>query len=102
MTAERLQCVVPGCKHTRGDRKDDPVRPGMEWICGDHWNTVPAFLRRRKSRLYRRYRRAFGDNGYWLYPPGSPDRLTAARLDRMCRASWSICRRAAIERGVGI
>lgn len=100
---DRLCCCVPGCRRTRGQRKGEPpITAGMEWICGDHWKLVPTFLRQRKSRLGRRYRRAFGDTPYWQYPAGSPDRLAAVKLDRMCGRAWEICKRAAIERALGI
>lgn len=96
-------CEVPGCRRSRGQHKGEPpIREDEEWICGEHWKAVPSFLRRRKSRLARRYRRAFGDTPFWQFPAGSPDRLASFKLDKMLRMSWAICKRAAIERAVGI
>jgi hypothetical protein len=63
---------------------------------------VSTVLRRRKSRLFRRYRHLYGDNGFWHFPPGSPKRLAAIKLDRLCRKAWERCKRAAIERAAGI
>jgi hypothetical protein len=51
----RIKCCVPFCNASRGDRKDDPVRPGMEWICSKHWQLVSRELKRRRSRLRRRH-----------------------------------------------
>ncbi|RWB32138.1 MAG: hypothetical protein EOQ42_33510 [Mesorhizobium sp.] len=91
----RVHCVVPFCRRTR--------KPGCsEWICGPHWLGISVHLRRRKSRLDRRYRRLFGNNGFWTYPPGSPPRLQAVKLDRLCDLAWDRCKRAAIERAAGI
>jgi hypothetical protein len=50
----------------------------------------------------RRYKRLFGNEGYWAFPGGSPKRLLAARLDRGFEKAWAICKRAAIERAVGL
>lgn len=99
----RLHCVVPGCNHTRGQRKgESPITDQTEWICAKHWMAVPAHMRRRKSTMYRRYRKHFGDTPFWQFEAGSPDRLHSARLDRACRLAWALCKRAAIERGLGI
>src|SRR5262249_21584816 len=92
---ERTYCCVPYCRHT--SRKFT-----SEWICGEHWRGVPKASRRRLSMVRRRYRRRFGDNGFWEYPAGSPDRLPAVRLDRLWRWCWERCKRIAIERGVGL
>lgn len=101
--ADRLQCVVPGCSRTRGQRKGEPpIREGEEWVCGHHWALVPAFLRRRRSRLKHLYRRAYGGEPYWRFSAGSAPRVAAVRLDRMLRQSWALCKRAAIERAVGL
>lgn len=99
----RLNCAVPGCKRTRGQRKgENPIRESDEWICGPHWQAVPAYIRRRKTKLFQRYRRGFGDNAFWKYPPGSEQRLAALRLDKLCGQAWTLAKRAAIERGVGL
>jgi hypothetical protein len=92
---DRLSCSVPFCRRTI---KDD----GGEWICQRHWMAVSPTMRRRKYLFFRRYKKRFGRNGYWLYPAGSPDRLEAVRLDRLCRKAWEACKRAAIERAAGI
>lgn len=52
----RLLCIVPFCPHTRGDRKGDPVREGMEWICGSCWRRTSLTWRRRYALFKRRDR----------------------------------------------
>lgn len=98
----RARCLVPFCNHTRGDRKNSPVHEGMEWICGQHWRAVPRILRHQLSLAYRAYKRRFGANGYWAYPPGSPERLEAVRLDREYLRAWGTCKAAACEAAGGI
>lgn len=93
----RCSCLVPGCNHTKRFE-----RPDIEWVCADHWRLVPPWLRRRKSRLFARYRRLFGDEPFWKFPPGSERRLAAVRMNRLLEAVWRICRRAAIERSMGL
>lgn len=94
---ERLSCCVPFCKRTRHNREGY-----SEWICGDHWRNVSKTLRRRKAKVYRLYRCRFGDNSFWCYPGGSPQRLEAVKLDRICGKVWQACKRQAIERAVGL
>jgi len=94
MADERVPCCVPFCRRT--------IKGRGEWICGNHWPAVSTVLRRRKARLFRRYRYLYGDNGFWHFPPGSPKRLAAIKLDRLCRKAWERCKRAAIERAAGI
>jgi hypothetical protein len=53
----RVNCIIPFCRRTRGDRKGDPVTPDMEWICGEHWKSVPRQYRRVWGRIRRRWRR---------------------------------------------
>lgn len=96
--SDRLSCCVPFCKRTRHNREGY----SSEWICGPHWRAIRPALRRRKSFIFRRYKRRFGRNGYWAYPAGSPDRLEAVRLDRLCDKVWDSCKKAAIERAAGI
>lgn len=92
---DRTPCCVPFCRRSCKGQWSD-------WICGPHWMAVPARVRRIKYRAFRRYRRRFGDNGWWHYPPGSPDRLEALRLERLCNWAWSLCKKMAIERAAGI
>lgn len=96
--AERISCCVPFCRRTI--KCEGPGN--YEWICGKHWMLISPTLRRRKYRLFRLYRRLFGDNGYWAYPAGSPKRLEAVRLDRLCDKAWDRCKAVAIERAAGI
>lgn len=95
--ADRIACCVPMCSRTRHNREGFG-----EWICGPHWGQVPVRLRSRKSRLFRLYRRRYGNNGFWAYPGGSPDRLGAVKLDRLCGKAWLRCKAAAIETAFGI
>lgn len=95
MLGDRIKCLVPFCRRTR---KPDCT----EWICGVHWKMVSAVSRRRKSKVFRCYRRRFGNYAFWKFPAGSPQRIEAVRLDRLCSKVWDRCKRQAIERAVGI
>lgn len=57
MSADRLECLVPGCQRSRA-RKDLPAHH-TDWICSIHWRAVPPKLRRLKAR-YERFYRKFG------------------------------------------
>ncbi len=82
----RLRCLVPGCNHTRGQRKGEPpIREDEEWICGDHWRLVPRPMRAIKARAFRRAKR--------LYSP---------RAVKAALRIWRRCAREAIERAVGL
>lgn len=95
MTAGRINCAVPLCRRTL---KAD----SGEWLCGKHWMLIPKNRRRVFSRINRQYRKQFGDNPFWRYPPGSPKRLACVRLDRRWRRTWARLKRLAIERALGI
>jgi len=101
MTPNRTRCCVPFCRRTRGIRKGETELPS-EWVCGEHWSAVPKRERRRLSRAYRWYTKRFGNNAYWSYPPGTPDRIGALRYSRHWQQCWERCKRAAIEMAVGI
>lgn len=75
----RVNCVVPFCKRTRGDRKGDPVRPDMEWLCSDHWRLVPV----RRRRLYAKAKREkrYGVTGY-MWPRLKCQAIDAAMVGR--------------------
>jgi hypothetical protein len=85
----RITCVVPLCRRTRGDRKGDLLRPGMEWLCEGHWRMVSRTLKRRRAKLRSVEKRA-DDSG----------RLS--RIDAADRVLWERCKRQAIERAAGI
>jgi hypothetical protein len=91
---QRSPCCVPGCRRT--------TKGSHEWVCGNHWPAVPKAWRRRLALIRRRYRKQFGDNAWHVYPAGSPDRLAAVRLYRLWDKMWDRCKRAAIERALGI
>lgn len=93
---DRLRCCVPFCRRTR--RKDN----FRDWICREHWVTVPRTYRRRWQRLERTYKRRFARHGWWVFPAGSPRRLEAVKLDKLCRKAWERCRHAAIETAMGV
>lgn len=103
----RLNCCVPFCKRTRGARKGDtePIREGQEWICGKHWMAIPKPLRRVRYRIERELDRAIASEPLmrepWRIEKG-PRRVAALNLWERARRIWSRCKRAAIERGVGI
>ncbi|RUW41512.1 hypothetical protein EOA37_09630 [Mesorhizobium sp. M2A.F.Ca.ET.015.02.1.1] len=93
--AERISCCVPFCRRTR--------KPGCrEWICHRHWMAIPMHIRRRKYKLDRLYRHLFGDQFWGAFPGGSPKRLMAVKLDRLCLKAWNRCKRVAIEKAAGI
>lgn len=94
---DRINCCVPFCKRTRHNRDNT-----SEWICAVHWPTCPTHLKRRKYKLFRMYKRRFGSNGYWAYPAGSPNRIAAVKLDKLCNLAWERCKRAIIERAAGL
>lgn len=96
--ADRIPCCVPFCRRTADGTKFE----GSEIVCGKHWRLASAPLRRRHGRFARLYRRRFGSNGYWHYPPGSPLRLDAIKLGRICNKLWDRCKAQAVERAAGI
>jgi len=95
MTA-RIRCCVPFCRRTF---KADGA---TEVICGKHWRAVPAEVRQAKYYAYRSYKRRFGDNGWWIYPPASQERIECSAAHRRCHDAWERCKRAAIEAASGI
>lgn len=94
---DRISCCVPFCKRTRHNRDNT-----SEWICGEHWRLVPMRLKKRKYWLFRRYKKHFGQNGYWAYSAGSEKRIAAVRLDKLCEIAWLACKSSAIERAGGL
>lgn len=84
----RLNCLVPGCRRTRGDRKGDPVTDGMEWICGDHWRAVRPMRRKLYARARRRERNTLG--------------LERGKAAILCWDLWSALKTEAIERAAGL
>lgn len=74
----RVLCIVPGCSHSRGDRRTSVVTEDMEFICREHWAVVPRHWRRRLRLFEKR-----------------------GRLD-LAERMWSRIKRLAIERAVGI
>lgn len=57
-TYPRVECLAPGCR--RGTTRIKPHADGSpgEWVCADHWRTVPKAWRQRLSLYGRRYRAA--------------------------------------------
>lgn len=94
---DRISCCVPFCRRTF--KNDEGC---TEVICGKHWRLAAPHLRRRKTKLFRLYRKRFGDTPFWEYPAGSPKRLEAVKIDRLCDRAWKICKKQAIERAAGI
>lgn len=87
--SERISCCIPFCKRTRGDRKGDPITEGMEWMCGDHWQFVPARLKRRRAKVRRIEKR-------------HPDPCILFRSEEVDARIWAVCKAAATERAAGI
>jgi len=78
--APRVLCIVPYCRRT-AKRLD----AHHEWICGKHWSLVPRAYRRAYARAKRRFK------------------VRQTLLLWKCSGMlWSRCKRAAIERAVGI
>ncbi len=94
---DRISCCVPFCRRTY--RNDEGY---AEHLCGNHWRLADKYLRRRRGKLEHRYRRKFGNTAFWEYPAGSPERLEAVKLDRICGKAWEACKKQAIERAAGI
>lgn len=100
-TGNRISCCVPHCRRTRANTE------GWDsWICGEHWRLVPKKMRAVKNRNAREIRSAIAKNPlvaeYWKMPPGAPERIAAVRLWNTHDRIWSRCKRAAIEKGMGI
>jgi len=80
-----VQCSVPGCDRTRGNRKNDPLRRGMKWVCADHWRQVSA----RHRAVYNRARRRCSVE---------KTALSETAFNRI----FERCFREAVERSVGL
>lgn len=90
--ADRCHCLVPYCRRTTGKLDaDDP------WICGQHWKLVPRWMKRRRTRLYRLWKKAGGSDTSW---PEQPPK--ARKALRLYWAWWAKIKKTAIERAVGI
>ena len=101
----RICCIVPFCRHTRGDRKANPLTVGMEWICERHWKLVPRALKHRKklankiadraeARFMQRYEQQGG------YTIAQLQRVQSAK--NLAHRAWERCKAAAIERAAGL
>ena len=73
----RVNCIVDGC--ARGTTRIRPDADGAQgdWICADHWRTVPKAWRRRLSLFGRRARAA-------------EKRGDDEKMQRAARAYWSL------------
>lgn len=61
MAADRLACLVPGCRRTF---KDDG---STEVICGRHWRAVPKVMRAGVAKHRRAYGRSPSPRTRWLF-----------------------------------
>ncbi len=110
----RVNCLVPGCE--RGTTTLEPLPEGSVWlehpedrahrfICGGHWQQVPRYMKRRRSRLVREWRairRHHGITTYWELSPGSAPRLRMVQLERLIPRAWALIERCVLrERGGG-
>lgn len=91
---------MPFCRRTRGDRKNDPVWEGIEWICCDHWRLVDRRLKDLRNRFRRRRERLMG--GWDDYPAGSREQRIILYARRMDRWIWRRMTRQAKEHALGI
>jgi len=95
MTTLRVRCQVPFCNHTIGPRKDDtdPLTPTTQWVCREHWMAIPKKMRQAHSRA-------------WNWDHAKPYRRKGSPLMRDNDAAswrvWKRCKRAAIERAMGL
>lgn len=81
---ERICCCVPFCRRTFKNDK------GYGWIiCGKHWRLADKSLRRRRTKLLRRYKKEM-------------DRAKRRRLVGMILWLDERGKRQAIERALGI
>ncbi len=81
----RIPCCVPFCRRTF--KCEDA---GVRWvICGKHWRLADKSLRRRRTRLVRRYNR-------------TSDLQMLERLYRMICTLDERGKRQAIERAAGL
>lgn len=94
--SNRIACCVPFCRRTA---KREAF---TEIICGKCWRKAPKARRQVYSRLLRRYRRRFGNNCFWTYPPGSAERLECVALTRRCDVIWAAIKKRVIERAAGL
>lgn len=104
---DRLQCCVPYCRRTRGQRKGEPpISSDEEWICGRHWplvsyRTRAAYnLAKRRARHILKYKPHY--RKFWELPPGAPERCSAVGIVARVGQAWEKCKREAIERAAGI
>lgn len=106
MAGERLQCCVPFCGRSRGDRKGDPVDRYDEWICGDHWKLVSRrtklFRRRCDAALEKARREAAVYRSRQGYVTHIDLVLKINHAGRRAARAWDRCKREAIEKGMGI
>lgn len=99
--SDRISCLVPFCRRTRGQRKGEgPIREGEEWICGKHWSLIPKAYRRAHQRLCRQARRM--ELAWWKLPAGSPQRTASIRMCQRLARLWRRLRQAAVERAGGL
>lgn len=95
---DRIACCVPFCRRTRKNDGD-----GGDWICSIHWRGVPRMtVKQPLFKVVRQYRRKFGDEPFWAFKAGSPDRIEAVDLTREWEEAWEACKASAIERAAGI
>lgn len=98
MTAPRLCCAVPFCRSTTG-------KPYSEWVCAKHWRLVPKKVKAFRRRADAAGKRA-GERRDAL--TGMDDHRYADAMLALFKArsrqqrAWERCKRAAIERGMGI
>ena len=83
--SDRIPCCVPFCRRTASRAK---IGDHTEIICGKHYRLASATLRRRLTKIRRRYR--------YILPPGE-----LARLHELDLRLWDRIKAQAIERAAG-
>jgi hypothetical protein len=93
----RIPCIIPFCKRTGDAAKFE----GCQIICGKHWRMASPVLRRRRSKMERRYVRELG-GAFWKFPAGSAKRLAGVKMHKICDALWERIYRQICNRVAGI
>jgi hypothetical protein len=93
-----IKCMVPSCKAQTGRfellengrwlESDSPV---AEWLCTRHWALVPRYMKRRRTKLIRLWRKYNPSGKFWDYPGGSTERRRILRIETLIRRTWSRC-----------
>lgn len=92
---DRIACCIMFCKRTTRRDRLDPKH--SEWICREHWKTIPKKVKRRKAKADKIYKRAdaefcklYGQQGG--VTEAQYNRIRAAQ--RLANLTWERCKEA--------